>query len=239
MSTFSKNPLYADVTPIPQDDGPSPVVAIRYNHEFRETMDYFRALIAKNEISERALAVVDKVIELNAPNYTAWQYRRKLLFGLPKINLYQELDYVSKVALSTPKNYQLWWHRRQIIKKIIEQQQQQQAKSAVGLTEETTKTKSETDANDKKESPTQSYHPNDEKLLVREILKEDGKNYHAWSHLHWVLKEFKNYDDELEYVDELLKLDVRNNSAWNHRYFIISQTTGFTLPVVLREIRLE
>ena len=27
-----------------------------------------------------------------------------------------------------------------------------------------------------------------------------------------------------------------NNSAWNHRYFLIAQTTGFTEPVVQREI---
>lgn len=51
-------------------------------------------------------------------------------------------------------------------------------------------------------------------------------------------QEYKLWDNELEFVETLLEEDVRNNSAWNQRHFVISQTTGFSDPVVVeREIQ--
>ena len=38
----------------------------------------------------------------------------------------------------------------------------------------------------------------------------DSKNYHVWSHRHWVLKTFECWDGELDFVDELLEEDIRN-----------------------------
>ena len=66
------------------------------------------------------------------------------------------------------------------------------------------------------------------------ILQMDAKNYHAWQHRQWVLKNFELWDSELSYVDKLLAEDVMNNSAWNHRYFVISNTSGFTDEMVDR-----
>ena len=85
---------------------------------------------------------------------------------------------------------------------------------------------------------TPAYDLNEEKQLLRSILKSDAKNYHAWSHYHWLLRTYKLYEDELEYLEQkLLISDVRNNSAWNHRHFVVKQTTGFEDTKVLqREI---
>lgn len=97
---------FADLTPIPQDDGPNPVVAINYNDDYREVMDLFRAVIAADERSQRALDLTAEVIELNAANYTAWQFRRRCLEALGS-DLYQELRYIEEKAYDTPKNYQV------------------------------------------------------------------------------------------------------------------------------------
>ena len=73
--------------------------------------------------------------------------------------------------------------------------------------------------------------------FIESILNLDAKNYHAWQHRQWVIKEFTLWDNELEYVNKLLNEDIRNNSAWNQRYFVISNTTGFTDKVIKKEAK--
>lgn len=43
--------VFADVSPIPQDDGPHPVCAIAYKDDFVESHDYMRAILKANERS--------------------------------------------------------------------------------------------------------------------------------------------------------------------------------------------
>lgn len=43
--------LFADIEPIPQNDGPHPVCAIDYPEEFIEAMNYLRALMDIDEHS--------------------------------------------------------------------------------------------------------------------------------------------------------------------------------------------
>lgn len=63
-------PEWSDVTPLAQDDGPNPIVPIDYKDEFRETMDYFRAIYKTNELSPRALTLTSLTITFNPGNYT-------------------------------------------------------------------------------------------------------------------------------------------------------------------------
>ncbi|RWR83843.1 Protein farnesyltransferase/geranylgeranyltransferase type-1 subunit alpha [Cinnamomum micranthum f. kanehirae] len=67
---YSLRKEWSDVTPLPQDDGPDPVVSIAYKDEFRETMDYFRAVYHSDERSARSLDLTSDAIELNPGNYT-------------------------------------------------------------------------------------------------------------------------------------------------------------------------
>ena len=112
---------WSDVTPVPQDDGDNPVVPIAYTEEctlcgflsvdqphvgpeaylgvacvaVSQAMDYFRAILAKNELSERALQLTNHVIQLNPANYTAWHYRRQCLTAVGS-DLREELTCVPR-----------------------------------------------------------------------------------------------------------------------------------------------
>jgi len=46
----------------------------------KETHDYFRAILNKNEISKRALDLTADLISMNAANYTAWYVKPLPLF---------------------------------------------------------------------------------------------------------------------------------------------------------------
>lgn len=88
----------------------------------RETMDYFRALLLRDERSARALEVTQAVIELSAANYTAWHYRRTILHALHDGDAPTWLDertFVTDVAREHPKNYQVWYHRRCVVEHLV------------------------------------------------------------------------------------------------------------------------
>ncbi|XWS08165.1 hypothetical protein CRYUN_Cryun41cG0057000 [Craigia yunnanensis] len=114
---LSRKAEWCDVTPLPQDDGPNPVVPIAYNEEFRETMDYFRAIYQADERSPRALRLTRQAILVNPGNYTVWHFRRLVLQAL-NTSLHEELDFLQQIANSNSKNYQLWHHRRWVVERL-------------------------------------------------------------------------------------------------------------------------
>ena len=119
---------FPDLEPLPQDDGPDPVVQIAYSAEFVATMDIFRRVLAIGEFSERTLRLSAEVIELNAANYTAWQYRRKCRDELhaaaePEARREawkRELEFCTEAVRQNMKNYQVWFHRRACVAALEE-----------------------------------------------------------------------------------------------------------------------
>ena len=92
-------------------EGGAPICEIAYNEVFREVMEYFNAIYALDEISQRAYTLTEEVLRLNAGHYTAWTYRRRCLDELA-LDLHAELDFLDSVAVEMQKSFQLWHHRR-------------------------------------------------------------------------------------------------------------------------------
>ncbi|KAG7561430.1 Protein prenyltransferase alpha subunit [Arabidopsis thaliana x Arabidopsis arenosa] len=114
---LSQRSEWSDVVPLTQDDGPNPVVPIAYKEEFRETMDYFRAIYFSDERSPRALRLTEETLRLNSGNYTVWHFRRLVLEALNH-DLFEELEFIERIAEDNSKNYQLWHHRRWVAEKL-------------------------------------------------------------------------------------------------------------------------
>lgn len=92
MSKYSSSPTWASITPIPLDDGsnyyvsPStegseaveqqqqitPLASIAYAPEYEEATSYLRAVMAEDEMSERALELTEHIIKLSPAHYTVW-----------------------------------------------------------------------------------------------------------------------------------------------------------------------
>lgn len=133
---YRDRPEWADIAPIAQPDGLHTACAISYSEDYIDCMDYFRAVLHKNEMSERAFELTTgmfsiesslglvitwtrfminalalnsstaDVISYNPANYTAWHFRRLLLKALEK-DIKQELEFCTQIAEENLKNYQV------------------------------------------------------------------------------------------------------------------------------------
>jgi protein farnesyltransferase/geranylgeranyltransferase type-1 subunit alpha len=209
MGKYAESAAWADIEPLPQNDGPGqPLAAILYPEAYSEAMSYLRAVIAKQETSERVLELTEDIISMNAAHYTVWYvhstgalayfnsrmkttanecidrlYRAKTIFATHH-DLRTEIQWLNPIALRHLKNYQIWHHRQTMIDRL----------------------------ND----------PTGETAFLEQMFEQDSKNYHVWSYRQWLVKRFGLWDGhgELKSVEQLLEKDVRNNSAWNHRWFL-------------------
>ena len=238
--------LFADLEPIPQDDGPDMVCCIDYPPGFTTVYDTFRAVLAAQEISPRVFGLTSLCLHHNSANYTVWHVRRTCFLAqlLPtthetettdealeraKTMYRQELEYTASLGGSNPKNYQIWYHRRSLLESLLSMKDEPKQNSLGGgllaawLQEELAR---------------------EEFAYMDSVVRADGKNYHAWSHRQWLVltlqqlarrtspspqqQEQQQDDDrvsmwqsELDTTTSLIALDIRNNSAWNHRWFLL------------------
>lgn len=73
MGKYSDSPEWEDIIPIPQDDGgPNPLAVITYTEDYSEAMSYLRAVMAKDEKSDRVLGLTEDIIKKNPAHYTVW-----------------------------------------------------------------------------------------------------------------------------------------------------------------------
>jgi protein farnesyltransferase/geranylgeranyltransferase type-1 subunit alpha len=73
---YSSDPEWASIKPIELNDGSDsgamPLATISYSPEYLEATSYLRAVMAANEMSERALRLTGDIISMNPAHYTVW-----------------------------------------------------------------------------------------------------------------------------------------------------------------------
>jgi protein farnesyltransferase/geranylgeranyltransferase type-1 subunit alpha len=69
---YTESPDWKDIIPLPQEDGEQPLAQIAYTEEYEEAVSYLRAMMARDETSQRVLQITKHVIDMNPAHYTVW-----------------------------------------------------------------------------------------------------------------------------------------------------------------------
>ncbi|KAK7734348.1 CAAX geranylgeranyltransferase alpha subunit [Botryosphaeria dothidea] len=242
MPDYAESDEWKDVEPIPLDEGgPNALAAIAYPEEYEEAMSYLRAIMAKNEMSDRALDLTEDIIHYNPAHYTVWLYRAKIVLALGK-DLRKELDWLNAAALKNLKNYQIWHHRQTIVDNLADPTGEQEFIARM-LTK------------DSKNYHVWSYRQwlvgrfnlwdKGEIEAVEALLREDVRNNSAWNH-RWFLvfggnsdnfSEKKVLDREMDYAKAAIRLAPQNQSPWNYLRGLVRHAK---LPLsTLKEVALQ
>ncbi|KAL4591217.1 hypothetical protein LXL04_004171 [Taraxacum kok-saghyz] len=217
---LGQRPEWSDIAPVPQDDGPNPVVPIAYSEEFAETMDYFRAVYLADERSLRALRLTTEAIHLNAGNYTVWQFRRVILESL-NADLQGELEFVEHLASKNSKNYQLWHHRRWVAEKLGSESASRELEFTKNIF-----------LNDAKNYHAWSHRQwvlqnlggwEDELAYCDKLLEDDIFNNSAWNQRYFVITRHPGLggiegtrDSEVNYTIKSITKKPENESPWRY-----------------------
>lgn len=245
MGKYSEDPVWADIDPLPTDEGgPNPLAAIAYSEEYGEAMSYLRAVMAANEFSPRVLDLTDDLIDMNPAHYTVWLYRAQCIFEL-NYPLEDELAWLNETALAHQKNYQIWHHRNLIVERLGKWQGEAEFVERMF----------ELDA---KNYHVWSYRQwlvkrfglweEGELEFTERMLEKDVRNNSAWNHRWYIVngredQGVKGVMDEsirkreVEFAKKAITKAPQNASPWSYLRGIV-RTSGMPL-VSLKELALQ
>lgn len=235
VGKYSNSPQWADITPIPTDEGgPNPLAAIAYPEEYGELMSYLRAIMAKCEYSERVLELTEDLIDMNPAHYTVWLYRAKVLFHI-NYDLQKELEWLNETALQHQKNYQIWHHRNLIVDKL----------DSVHGEQEFVEKMFEADG---KNYHVWSYRQwlvrrfnlwegQGELEFTERMMARDIRNNSAWNHRWYVVNGRENEGipgitdaairaREIKFAQDAIAKAPQNQSPWNYLRGIVRKSGG-------------
>ncbi|XP_076183674.1 farnesyl transferase alpha [Ptiloglossa arizonensis] len=207
---------WSGVIPVPQDDGPQPVVAIAYSERFKDAYDYFRAILKSGEMSYRGLDITASCVWLNPANYTVWQYRRKILKALEK-DLWNELEFTDGMLKYHSKNYQTWHHRKVIVE-WLEDGSKELEFTEMMLTRDA----KNYHAWQHRQWSIQKFNLYDGELnYVERLLDQDVRNNSAWNQRYFVISNTTKFregiiDREIDFTLDKIAKVKGNESAWNY-----------------------
>lgn len=207
---------WADVEPISIKSQTS-IMDIKYTARYEEAFSYFRAMLVRDELSERSLALTADCIELQRSNFSVWYFRRRILRELTH-HLSTELAFIEQVIENEPKNYQVWHHRKTIVEWLRDGSQDKQLTASVLAIDN------------------KNYHAwQHRQWVIKEFglwdgeleftdaqLAMDVRNNSSWNHRYFVVKETRCYEDskwlqeELHYVRKRIEQLPNNESSWSY-----------------------
>ena len=202
-----------------EDDGTeeNSVCSINYSADYKQI--HLAWIQIHEEISERAFHLSKILIEANPSHYTVYIDRLRIAKALSK-SLVVELQFISNIIVHNLKNYQVWNYRQTLVMQLIKNTKAQDGGDIMYYT-----------FNDesilKIESKMQLIAS--ELFFVHETLKEEPKNYHAFTYLCHLLPYLsdKLLESELEFTKDQIIQDVYNNSIWHYRLQLLKKTKNW------------
>lgn len=214
--SYGTRPEWVDVKPI-SIKTESSIMDIKYTKRYEEAFGYFRAMLVRDELSQRSLDLTADCIELQRSNFSVWYFRRRILRVLGH-RLRDELAFVEKVIENEPKNYQVWHHRKTIVEWLKDGSQDKQLTASVLSVDN------------------KNYHAwQHRQWVIKEFglwegeldftdaqIAMDARNNSAWNHRYFVVKETRRYDDlewieeELRHVHKRIEQLPNNESSWSY-----------------------
>jgi protein farnesyltransferase/geranylgeranyltransferase type-1 subunit alpha len=104
---LSEDPDYADLQPVPVPQHIPNFFSVSYSDYYKELVGYFYALFDKKELSERALRLCNRFIDLYPTNNSPWTYKMEILDSLG-FDIEKESKWIDVRFKEAPKTFQIW-----------------------------------------------------------------------------------------------------------------------------------